>query len=37
MEFIDTQAEAGKTHAYRVIAVNTAGLKSLPSAQAVGR
>ena len=28
MTFTDTKAEAGKKHAYRVIAVNTAGLKS---------
>jgi hypothetical protein len=28
MHFTDTQAEAGKTHQYRVIAINTAGLKS---------
>jgi pimeloyl-ACP methyl ester carboxylesterase len=28
MRFTDTKAEAGKTHKYRVIAVNTAGLKS---------
>ena len=28
MAFTDTKAEAGKTHRYRVIAVNTAGLKS---------
>ena len=28
MRFTDTKAEAGKTHRYRVIAVNTAGLKS---------
>lgn len=28
MRFTDTKAEAGKTHQYRVIAVNTAGLKS---------
>lgn len=28
MHFTDTTAEAGKTHQYRVIAVNTAGLKS---------
>jgi pimeloyl-ACP methyl ester carboxylesterase len=30
MKFTDTSAEPGKTHAYRVIAVNTAGLKSKP-------
>jgi pimeloyl-ACP methyl ester carboxylesterase len=28
MRFTDAKAEAGKTHRYRVIAVNTAGLKS---------
>jgi pimeloyl-ACP methyl ester carboxylesterase len=28
MRFTDTSSEAGKTHRYRVIAVNTAGLKS---------
>ena len=28
MRFTDTKAEAGKTHQYRVIAVNTVGLKS---------
>lgn len=28
MRFTDTKAEAGKTHSYRVIAVNTVGLKS---------
>lgn len=28
MRFIDTQAEPGKTHQYRVIAVNTVGLES---------
>ena len=28
MHFTDTKAEAGKTYKYRVIAVNTAGLKS---------
>jgi hypothetical protein len=34
MRFTDPTAEAGKAHAYRVIAVNTAGLKSKPSAEA---
>jgi hypothetical protein len=34
MQFTDTTAEAGKTHAYRVIAVNTVGMKSKPSADA---
>ena len=28
MKFTDTKAEPGKTHQYRVIAVNTVGLKS---------
>jgi len=32
MQFIDTQAESGKKHTYRVIGVNTVGLKSKPSA-----
>ncbi len=32
MKYTDTKAEAGKKHTYRVIAVNTAGLKSKPSA-----
>ena len=31
MKYTDTKAEAGKKHTYRVIAVNTAGLKSKPS------
>ena len=30
MQFTDATAEAGKTHQYRVIAVNTVGLKSAP-------
>jgi lysophospholipase L1-like esterase len=34
MRFTDAKAEAGQRHAYRVIAVNTAGLKSRPSAEA---
>jgi hypothetical protein len=34
MHFTDTAAAAGKTYTYRVIAVNTAGLKSKPSADA---
>ena len=34
MQFTDTKAGAGKKHTYRVIAVNTAGLKSKPSAEA---
>jgi len=31
MKYTDTKAVAGKKHTYRVIAVNTAGLKSKPS------
>jgi lysophospholipase L1-like esterase len=31
MQFIDTKTEPGKTHTYRVIAVNTVGLQSKPS------
>jgi len=34
MQFTDTKAEAGKTHTYRVTAVNTVGSKSKPSADA---
>ena len=34
MQFTDTKAEPGKKHTYRVIAVNTVGLKSKPSADA---
>jgi hypothetical protein len=34
MAFTDAKAEPGKGHAYRVIAVNTVGLKSDPSAPA---
>jgi hypothetical protein len=34
MQFTDTKAEPGKKHTYRVLAVNTAGLKSKPSAKA---
>jgi hypothetical protein len=37
MTFTDKTAEAGKKHSYRVIAVNTAGLKSKPSEEATGR
>ena len=33
MQFTDTKAEPGKKHTYRVIAVNTVGLKSKPSAK----
>ena len=32
MKYTDMKAEAGKKHTYRVITVNTAGLKSKPSA-----
>lgn len=35
MQFIDNTAEAGKTYSYRVIAINTAGLKSPPSLESV--
>src|SRR5262249_52751230 len=35
MRFTDATAEPGKRHDYRVIAVNTAGLKSAPSPAAV--
>lgn len=31
MTYTDTKAEPGKAHAYRVVAVNTAGLRSKPS------
>jgi hypothetical protein len=34
MEFTDKKAESGKKHTYRVVAVNTVGLKSKPSAEA---
>ncbi len=34
MQFTDTKAVPGKKHSYRVIAVNTVGLKSIPSAEA---
>ncbi|MDZ4687873.1 MAG: hypothetical protein SH850_22600 [Planctomycetaceae bacterium] len=33
--YTDTQAESGKEHTYRMMAVNTAGLKSNPSANSV--
>ncbi len=33
---VDNKAEPGKEHRYRVIAINTVGLKSKPSATAVG-
>lgn len=32
MRHVDTKTEPGRTHTYRVIAVNTVGLKSMPSA-----
>ena len=35
LRYTDSKAEPGKKHAYRVIAVNTVGLKSLPSADSV--
>jgi hypothetical protein len=35
MRYTDTKMEPGKKHTYRVIAVNTVGLKSPPSADAV--
>ena len=35
MQFVDTHAEPGKKHTYRVRAVNTVGLKSNASAEAV--
>jgi hypothetical protein len=35
MRFTDTRAEPGRRHTYRVIAVNTVGLRSKPSAEAV--
>ena len=35
MRFTDSKAEAGKKYSYRVITVNTAGLKSTPSTEAV--
>ncbi len=34
LKFTDTKAEAGARHSYRVIAINTAGLKSPPSERA---
>src|SRR5262249_26320254 len=34
MRYTDTKAAAGKTHSYRVIAVNTVGAKSTPSTAA---
>ena len=35
MRYTDTKAEPGKKHTYRVIAVNTVGLNSMPSADSV--
>lgn len=35
MQFTDAKAESGKKHTYRVVAVNTVGLKSKPSEDAV--
>ncbi len=35
MHFTDSQAEPGKQHVYRVIALNTVGLKSPPNADSV--
>jgi pimeloyl-ACP methyl ester carboxylesterase len=35
LRFTDTQPEPGRKHTYRVTAVNTAGLKSVPSADSV--
>jgi hypothetical protein len=34
MQFTDTKADPARKHTYRVIAVNTVGLKSEPSAEA---
>lgn len=36
MTYVDTQAVADKKHTYRVISVNTAGLKSTPTAAELG-
>ena len=35
MNFTDTNADPGKKHTYRVIAVNTVGLKSKPGSDSV--
>ena len=35
MHFTDTKAEPGRKHLYRVIAVNTVGLKSKPTEDSV--
>lgn len=37
MRFVDKTAEAGKTYAYRVIAINTVGAKSKPSEAAIAK
>jgi hypothetical protein len=37
MQFTDTDPEPGKSHSYRVFALNTAGLKSKPSPSSVAR
>jgi len=37
MQFTDDTAQAGKKHAYRVIAVNTVGLKSKPAPAKAGK
>jgi hypothetical protein len=37
IQFTDTKLESGKKHTYRVIAVNTVGLKSKPSAKAAAK
>jgi len=37
LEFTDAKAESGRSHRYRVIAVNTVGLKSPPTAEVVAQ
>ena len=37
LQFTDTKAESGKQHTYRVMAVNTVGLKSQPSADSFAK
>jgi hypothetical protein len=37
MQFIDTKADPAKKHTYRVVAVNTVGLQSKPSAEATSK
>jgi len=37
MQFLDTKADSAKKHTYRVIAVNTVGLRSKPSAEATSK